>query len=57
MLNFNFSEKGLGLASSPYFLYDFSRKMFLMLRSINCLNYLIVFTSRVIGHMCITVDC
>ena len=28
MLNFNFSEKGLGLVSPPYFVYDFSRKMF-----------------------------
>ena len=30
MLNFNFSEKGLGLAPQPHFVYDFSRKMFLM---------------------------
>ena len=28
MLNFNFSEKGLGLVSPPHFVYDFSRKMF-----------------------------
>ena len=35
MLNFNFPEKGLGLLSPPDFLYDFSRKMFLMLYSIN----------------------
>ena len=31
MLNFDFSEKGLGLVSLPHFVYDFSRKMFLML--------------------------
>ena len=31
MLNFNFSEKGLGLFFAPHFLHDFSRKMFLML--------------------------
>ena len=30
MLNFNFSEKDLGLVSAPRFVYDFSRKMFLM---------------------------
>ena len=30
MLNFNFSEKGLGLVSPPHFVNDFSRKMFLM---------------------------
>ena len=35
MLNFNLPEKGLGLLSPPDFLYDFSRKMFLMLYSIN----------------------
>ena len=31
MLNFNFSEKGLGLVSPPHFANDFSRKMFLIL--------------------------
>ena len=30
-----FSEKGLGLNSPPYFVYDFLQKMFLMLHSIN----------------------
>ena len=34
MLNFNFLERGLGLASPPHFVYDFSRKMFLTLYSI-----------------------
>ena len=28
MLNFNFSEKGLGLVSQPHFVYDFSKKSF-----------------------------
>ena len=35
MLNFDFSEKGLELVSSSHFVYDFLRKMFLMLYSIN----------------------
>ena len=35
MLNFNFSEKGLGLVFPPHFEYNFSRKMLLMLDSIN----------------------
>ena len=35
MLNSDFLEKGLGIVSPPYFVYDFSRKMFLMLYSIN----------------------
>ena len=35
MLSFNFPEKGLGLVSPPHFVDDFSRKMFLVLYSIN----------------------
>ena len=29
MLDFNFSEKGLGLVSPPHFVYDFQEKCFL----------------------------
>ena len=29
MLNFDFSEKGLGIVYPPRFVYDFSRKIFL----------------------------
>ena len=57
MLNFNFSEKGLGLVSPPHFVYDFSRKMFLMLHSINW-PYFIVWLPlllEVLGNMCITI--
>ena len=43
MLNFDFLEKGVGLVSPPHFLYEFSRKMFLML-------YLIACTSGDIGQ-------
>ena len=35
MLNSDFLEKGLGIVSSPQFVYDFSRKIFLMLYAIN----------------------
>ena len=35
MLNFDFLEKGLGRVSPPQFVYDFLRKMFLILYSIN----------------------
>ena len=31
MVNFDFLEKGLGIVSLPHFVYNFSRKMFLML--------------------------
>ena len=34
MLNFDFLEKGLVIVS-PHFVYNFLRKMFLMLNSIN----------------------
>ena len=35
MLNLIFSEKGLGQVPPPHFVYDFLRKMFVMLHSIN----------------------
>ena len=38
MLNFDFLEKDLRIASLPHFVYDILRKMFLMLYSINCPN-------------------
>ena len=31
MLNFDFLDKGLGTVSPAHFVYDFSKKMFLML--------------------------
>ena len=41
MLNFNFSEKCLGLGSPTHFVYDFSTKMFLMLHFINWPNFIV----------------
>ena len=35
-----FLEKGLRILSQPHFVYDFSRKMFLMLYSINRTNFI-----------------
>ena len=35
MLNFDFSDKGLGVVSPAYFMFDFLAKIFLMLYSIN----------------------
>ena len=35
MLNFDFLEKGLGIASLSYFVYDLPRKMFLTSYSIS----------------------
>ena len=41
MLNFNISEKRLGLGSPTHFVHDFSIKMFLMLYSINWPNFIV----------------
>ena len=59
MLNFNFSEKGLGLVSSPYFGYNFSRKIFLMLHSINRPNFIVSLPLRleILGNICVTNVC
>ena len=35
MLDFDFLDKGLGIASPAHFVYDFSTKMFPMLYSTN----------------------
>ena len=43
MISFNISEKGFGLVSQPHFIYDFSRKMFLMLHSINWPTFIVWF--------------
>ena len=41
MLSFDFLWKGLGLVLPPYFMHDFSRKMFLMLHSTNWPNFIV----------------
>ena len=48
MLNLDFLEKGLGIVFPPHFVYDVSRKMFLMLYAINWPN-LIVWLSLLLG--------
>ena len=41
MLSFKFPEQVLGLVSPPHLAYDFSRKMFFMLYSINWPNFIV----------------
>ena len=41
MLNFNVSEKGLGLVSALHFAHDFSTKMIFMLHSVNWPNFIV----------------
>ena len=59
IINFNFSEKGLGLVSPPHFVHDFSRKMFLMLLSINRPNFIVwlPLLLEILGNMFITIAC
>ena len=59
MFNFNLSEKGLGLVSPSYFVNDFSRKMFLILRSIKCPNFIVWLhlLLEILGNKCITIFC
>ena len=56
MLNFNFLEKGLGLVSSPHFVYKPSKKMFLMIYSINFIVRLLLLL-EVLGNICIPIVC
>ena len=57
MLNFDFLDKDLGIAYQPDFVYDFSRKMLLMLYSINRLNFLVLspLLTEILGNMCIAI--
>ena len=59
MLNFNFSEKCLGQVSPPNFVLFFSRKMFLIIHSINRLNFIVWLSLllHILGDVCITVVC
>ena len=59
MLNFVFLEKDPGIISPSYFMNDFSRKMFLMLHSINWPNFIVWLPLRleILGSMCITIVC
>ena len=58
ILNFQFLEKGLGIVSPPYFVYDFSRKIYLMLYSISWSNSIASLLSTWdMGNVCIAIIC
>ena len=59
MLNFNFPQKGQGLVSPLHFVNDFSRKMFLLLYSINRPNFIVwlPLLLEILGNMCVTIVC
>ena len=52
-------KRGLELVSLPHFLYDFWRKLFLLLYSINCLNLIVWLLLRceILGNMYIVIVC
>ena len=59
MLNFNSLEMGLGIVSPPHFVYDFSRKMFVMLYFINSPNFIVSlpFLLEILGNTSIATVC
>ena len=59
MLNFDFSKKGIELVSPPHFVYDFLRKFFIMLDSINWPNFIAILPLllEILGNICITIVC
>ena len=54
---FYFLEKGVGLVFPPHFVYDFSRKMFLMLHSINWRTFIVwlPLLLQILDNMSITI--
>ena len=59
MFNFNFSDKDLVLVSPPHFVYDFSRKMSLVLHSFNWpkLIFWLPLLLEILYNMRITIVC
>ena len=59
MLNSDFFDKGLRIVLPAYFVYDFSTKMFLMLFSINRLNFItwLPLLLEILGKICIAIVC
>ena len=59
LLNFKFLEKELGIVSPPHFVYDFSRKMFLMLHSVNWPNFIVSLSLflEILGNLDIVINC
>ena len=59
MLNFDFSEKGLGLVLQPHVLYDYSTKLFHIIYSINWPNIIawLILVLEILVNMCIPIVC
>ena len=54
-----FLEKSLGKVSPPHFMYDFLRKMFFMLHSVNWPTFIawLFLLLEILGNMCIAIVC
>ena len=59
MLNFDFSEKRLGIVAPLYIVYYFSKKIFLKLYSVNWPNFIVwlPLILEILGNMCIAIVC
>ena len=59
MFKFDILEKGLGIVSPPYFVYVFSRIMFLMLYSISWPNFIawLLLLLEILGNVCRVIVC
>ena len=59
MLNIDFLEKGAGIVSPPHFVYDFSRKKFLMLYPVNWPNLIVSLPLllKILGKVCVVIVC
>ena len=59
MLNFYFSEEGLGLVSTPYLVYDFPRKMLFMSSPTNWPNLILwlLLLLKILGDNCTKTVC
>ena len=59
MLNFDFLEKGLGINSPPHLVFDFSRKMFLILSSVDWPNFNVwlPLLLEILGNMSVPIAC
>ena len=57
MFNFDILDKALGIVSPGYFVYDFSKKIFLMLYSIKLPNFIVSLPLllEILGNMCFAI--
>ena len=59
MLCFEFTENVLGMVSPPHFVYGVLRAMFLMLHSINEINFIVLLPLllKIYDNICIAIVC